>query len=178
MHGSSTSSGFMPPLSSFPPSANHSSVPSQSTFGSSYRSNAMDGARESEENPAGAYLGNFSYSSAHANGLMTAAIFPNPATLPPWFSDMDTDGAATAPPNGDHLIAQLSQHEFRREDEEFHSSWLAGYGQHLRSLRCPHCSAPMKIGAAELIQRTKNMLKHDRTSSHHTHRWACHDACG
>ncbi len=96
-------------------------------------------------------------------------MFPNPTTLTPWFSDMDTHGAATAQTKGDHLMAQLSQHEFHREDEGFHSSWLAAYRQHLRSLRCLHCSAPMKIGAAELVQRTKKMLKHDSGFRPHTH---------
>lgn len=169
----STSSSFhMPPpssVSSFPPSANHSSVPSQSTFGSSFQSYAMDGTRESEENPAGAYstrghLGSFSSSSANANGPRAAGLFPKQPTFRSWFSEMDTDEAATAQVKGDHLIAQLLQHDFGREDEEFNSSWLGGYREQLRSLRCLHCNTPIKLGPAELVQRTKKMLKHDRRS--------------
>jgi hypothetical protein len=87
---------------------------------------------------------------------------------------MDTD-QKTAQINHDRLMAQALQEELYRLEggpatpkhpRQFSARGdpLAEYRQQLRSIRCANCRAPIKIGVAELVERTKNMLKDSRRS--------------
>jgi hypothetical protein len=97
---------------------------------------------------------------------------PNPLSV---FADvMDTDGK-TAQINHDRLMAQALQEELYRlggglatpkhpRQSSARGDPLAEYRQQLRSVRCANCRATIKIGVAEVIERTKDMLKDSRRS--------------
>lgn len=98
-----------------------------------------------------------------------------PQRLGPLFAFADVMGTdeKTAQINNDRLMAQALQEELYHENGELVTSKrprqfsakgdaLAEYRQQLRSVRCVNCRAPIKIGVAELVERTKNMLKQSR----------------
>lgn len=159
-----TSAALVPPPSFLQPStAAHSfAAPSyQPTFGSSHQ---IGISGTSYQNPI-----DLTGTTDMANRS------PQENTHPP-FLDMDTDGKQTAQIESDRLMALQMQQELHREDlvvPELDSglqfptpdpNQLELYRQHLQSIRCVHCYAPLKIEAPELIQRTRRMLKSSRRS--------------
>jgi hypothetical protein len=92
------------------------------------------------------------------------------------FSDMNGDRDQTAQIENDRLMALQMQQEIQREDWEVSAldlglqfpvvdpNQLEKYRQRLQSVRCVNCTAPIKVDAAELVQRTRRMLKSSRKS--------------
>ncbi|KAK4151840.1 hypothetical protein C8A00DRAFT_45025 [Chaetomidium leptoderma] len=83
---------------------------------------------------------------------------------------MDIDGEQAAQIENDRRVAQLLQAQFQHDNEDSpglgalgHAfakpDGLAEYRQRLQSMRCIRCKMSIKIETADLIQRTRRMLK-------------------